>query len=110
MMFERTGLAGDIRKNLILHGLLRLEGGMATLHGYPGIRWPQTEDEFCEVVTVLAYHATDQPCIISGLEGAEREAQDDLERCPVKISEIKETLSRPLGEILSFPGFSGQVF
>jgi hypothetical protein len=108
MIFKKNQLNEDIRKNLILQGLLKYSESMDILEWCSSIHWPVTEEAVCEAINILAYRAIYEGKVIACFEGVDSAIREDLEKNPATLAEIEEILSHPLGEVLSIQSVLGK--
>ncbi|AVB17843.1 MULTISPECIES: hypothetical protein [Pseudomonas] len=101
MIFKKNQLSEDVRKNLILQGVLKYNEAMEMLEWCSGIQWPATEEGFCETVNILAHRALYEGKVLAYFEGMDSAIREDLEKNPATLLEIKEILSHPLRDVLS---------
>ncbi|RMQ18670.1 hypothetical protein ALQ08_200217 [Pseudomonas syringae pv. delphinii] len=101
MIFKKNQLSEDVRKNLIIQGVLKYNEAMEMLEWCSGIQWPTTEEGFCETVNVLAHRALYEGKVLAYFEGMDSAIREDLEKNPATLLEIKEILSHPLRDVLS---------
>jgi len=110
MKFDNHGPDSNTRSALIFQGLLKLDALFEQFYRCPGVEWPQSEQAYCELITVLAHRSADSEAMELTLPEWADSAREDLERKPVSIEEIRQVLNRPLRDVLFVQRFDREFF